>query len=290
MMIITTPTAMKIAESLIASFRSPSVAQRMRRSPKSGTEAWPLRRTGPRLPTKKPATRKKTPTRSNPVETVRSRLPPPSAVNESVSAAVNAERATRMIAKRLRPAATIATRRPIRSSSARPRARAAHLFMRHRPVLERVVARGPVLFPELVERRRVDVAVALDEARAARMEPARARWVDRVRHVALEDDLLASAALLGVGDRHSREQRAGVGMLRSEVELVAIGELDAVAEVHHHDAVGDVADDVQVVRDEDVRQSEFLLQVLEQVEDLRLDGDVECRDGLVADDQLGVDG
>ena len=55
-------------------------------------------------------------------------------------------------------------------------------------------------------------------------------------------------------------------------------------------AVGDVADDVEVVRDEDVGEPEVALQVLEQVEDLRLHRDVERRDRLVADDQLRVDG
>ena len=54
-------------------------------------------------------------------------------------------------------------------------------------------------------------------------------------------------------------------------------------------AVGDVAHDVQVVRDEDVGEPELALQVLEQVEDLRLHRDVERRDRLVADDQLRVD-
>ena len=49
------------------------------------------------------------------------------------------------------------------------------------------------------------------------------------------------------------------------------------------------ADDVEVVRDEDVRQPELRLEVLQQVEDLRLDGDVERGDRLVADDQLRVD-
>ena len=43
-----------------------------------------------------------------------------------------------------------------------------------------------------------------------------------------------------------------------------------------------------VVRDEDVREAELPLQILEQVDDLRLDGDVEGGHGLVADDQLGM--
>ena len=78
-------------------------------------------------------------------------------------------------------------------------------------------------------------------------------------------------------------------MLRVHVQLVAVGELDGLAEVHHHHPVGDVAHDVEVVGDEDVREPELFLQVLEQVEDLRLNRDVERRDGLVAEDELRVD-
>jgi hypothetical protein len=47
-----------------------------------------------------------------------------------------------------------------------------------------------------------------------------------------------------------------------------------------------VAHDVEVVGDEDVGEPELALQVLEEVEDLRLDGDVERGDRLVADDEL----
>ena len=59
-----------------------------------------------------------------------------------------------------------------------------------------------------------------------------------------------------------------------------------MSEVHDGDAVGDLADHRQVVRDEDVRQVEVALQVAQEVEHLRLDRDVERRDRLVADDQL----
>ena len=77
-------------------------------------------------------------------------------------------------------------------------------------------------------------------------------------------------------------------MDRTREEVVDGGELDDDAEVHHGDAVGDVPDDAQVVRDEDVREAEVPLQVVEQVDDLRLNRDVERRDRLVGDDQLRV--
>ena len=59
-------------------------------------------------------------------------------------------------------------------------------------------------------------------------------------------------------------------------------------EVHHRDAVADVLDHRQVVRDEDVGQAELLLQVFEQVDHLRLDRHVERGHRLVADDELGA--
>ena len=46
--------------------------------------------------------------------------------------------------------------------------------------------------------------------------------------------------------------------------------------------------DGQVVGDEDVREAVLRLQVLEQVDDLRLDRYVERADRLVAHDELGV--
>ena len=75
----------------------------------------------------------------------------------------------------------------------------------------------------------------------------------------------------------------------SLVDLVLRPDLDDLAEVHHGDAVGDVAHDREIVRDEDVRQPEVALQRLEQVHDLRADRDVERRHRLVEDDQLRIE-
>jgi len=50
-----------------------------------------------------------------------------------------------------------------------------------------------------------------------------------------------------------------------------------------------VLDDGEVVRDEQVREVELVLQVLQQVEHLGADRDIESADGFVEDDQLGVE-
>ena len=65
---------------------------------------------------------------------------------------------------------------------------------------------------------------------------------------------------------------------------------DDLAEIHHHDALADVFDDGEVVRDEEIGDAALLLQVLQKIDDLGLDGDVEGADGFVADDQFGFDG
>ena len=73
------------------------------------------------------------------------------------------------------------------------------------------------------------------------------------------------------------------------VEPLLVGDLDDLAEVHHRDPVGDVLHHAEIVGDEQIGQLELGLQVLHQVDDLGLDRDVERRDRLVADDELGME-
>ena len=78
-------------------------------------------------------------------------------------------------------------------------------------------------------------------------------------------------------------------MARRGEQRVGVRGLDDGAEIHHRDAVGDVLYDGEIVRDEDVGEPEPVLQVAQQIEDLRADRDVERGDRLVADDQLRLD-
>ena len=65
-------------------------------------------------------------------------------------------------------------------------------------------------------------------------------------------------------------------------------QLDEPPEIHHADAVGDVRDHREVVGDEEVGEAELALQVLHQVQDLRLHRDVERRGRLVADQEIRI--
>ena len=64
--------------------------------------------------------------------------------------------------------------------------------------------------------------------------------------------------------------------------------LDHLAGVEHGDLVGDAPHHAEIVADEQHRQAAPALQLLQQVEDLRLDGDVERRRRLVEDQQVGL--
>ena len=265
---------------------------------KRRTEASPAARlstprTGPRLPRKKPHSEQEA-ARSgrSRARSTRSSDAPSSSADASEHDRGDADAPGARATKRRSAARSIAARYVGSACSARlgsDRCRP-HLVRRHRPALERVVARRHVPVAERVERRLLDVAVPLDEPRAARMEPARARRVDRARDVTFEHDRLPRCGRArDSGSARPRGARPCTGASAPCRAASREAISTDLAEVHHHHAVGDVPDDVQVVRDEDVREPEVVLQVLEQVEDLRLDRDVERRDGLVADDQLRVD-
>ena len=90
--------------------------------------------------------------------------------------------------------------------------------------------------------------------------------------------------------RDRRQQRLGIGMRRRAEQAVGIRDLDDAAEIHHRDAVRNVPDHRKIVRNEQVGEIQLPLQILEQVDDLRLHRDVESRDGLIADDEAGPQG
>ena len=79
-------------------------------------------------------------------------------------------------------------------------------------------------------------------------------------------------------------------MCRRLVDLVAWPHLDDLAEVHHRDAIRDVADDREIVRDEEIRELELPLEIRKQVDDLSLNRDVERRHRLVEHDEVRVEG
>jgi hypothetical protein len=69
-------------------------------------------------------------------------------------------------------------------------------------------------------------------------------------------------------------------------EVLAIGEFDDLSLAHDCDAAAEVGDNRQIMADQDVGEGELSLELLEEVQDLGLDGDVECACWLIADDDI----
>src|SRR3990172_1091709 len=118
------------------------------------------------------------------------------------------------------------------------------------------------------------------------MEPAARRRVNRARGLAGKYEPISLPLAHRVGNGHGRQKGPGVRVKRGPVKLVSRRHLYYLARIHHRYTVADVAHRREVVRDEEVGQPKPVLQLLQQVDDLRLDGDVEGRERLITDEEL----
>src|ERR1700744_3686108 len=179
--------------------------------------------------------------------------------------------------------AKAAMRPPSRKRRARRRAATASGI--HVPHLFGAVTRDltAIHFTQL----RLFAAATIDHVRAALMERATRRGIQRRRHFALQLDLDRAVRL--EDRRRGRHQRARVRMARLREDALLVAELRDTAEVHDHHVVGDMLDHRQVVRDEHVTRLELILQIHEQVQDLRLDRHVERGHRFISDEDLRIE-
>src|SRR6202049_2920664 len=95
----------------------------------------------------------------------------------------------------------------------------------------------------------------------------------------------ATVAELLMAARRGLEQRLGIGMLRVGKNTRRRPLLDDNAPLHHRKTITDLRRNPQVMGDKEDREIERLAHLVQKLEHLRLDRDVERRDGLVADQQ-----
>ena len=112
------------------------------------------------------------------------------------------------------------------------------------------------------------------------------RWIHRRWKIAREQLADTRTLFVRIRNRHGADERARIGMTRTIVEVFSRGDLHCRAQIHDENTMADMTDDGEIVGDENQREPEVLLQIHEQVDDLRLNGHVECTDGLVADDEF----
>ena len=74
------------------------------------------------------------------------------------------------------------------------------------------------------------------------------------------------------------------------IKLRTFRQLHDLAQVHHGHAITDVAHHRQVMGNEQIGEAKLGLQIFQQVDNLRLNRNVQGRDRLVADDELRIDG
>jgi hypothetical protein len=139
------------------------------------------------------------------------------------------------------------------------------------------------------QHRRLTAATIAGERAARSVAAARLR-VDHDGRLGRSRLARPSARELGVGLQDGREQRLRVGMAGRVVDRIPAADLDDTARIHDPDPVRDMADDREIMRDEQVGEAELALQILEQVDDLGADRNIERRDRLVGNDELGRDG
>ena len=81
--------------------------------------------------------------------------------------------------------------------------------------------------------------------------------------------------------RHGGNQSARIGMLRGRVDRVLFGNFHNFAKIHHRDTVRDMPHHRKIMSDEQIGQPHIALQILQQIDDLRLDGNIKRRDRLI---------
>ena len=148
-------------------------------------------------------------------------------------------------------------------------------------------AAGGVVATEVAESLDFSTAGFLGDG-TARVKGTTGRRMDGGGNIAGQEDALAFG--IGIHFGYGGDEGLGVGMFRLVEEVAGFGGFDDFSQVHDHDPAADVFDDSEVVRDEQVGDAVFLLEVLEEVDDLGLDGDIERADGFIADDQFRFDG
>lgn len=109
------------------------------------------------------------------------------------------------------------------------------------------------------------------------------------RRVPAEPDAAATVLFGRVRDRRGRQQRLRVRVLGRREQVGGRNLFEDAAEMHDGDAVGEVLDGGEVVRDERAAEAAVPLEVREEVEDGCVDRDVQRGGRLIGREQARVD-
>ena len=120
------------------------------------------------------------------------------------------------------------------------------------------------------------------------MEVTPGRRVDGAGDIAGQAQLRPAVGT--VQSRSGCQESLGVGMPRRCQHFRSLTVFDNAAEVHDGNPFRQKADNAEVVGDEEIRQAEFVLEVFEKIEDLRLHRHIQGAGAFIADDNRRIDG
>ena len=92
--------------------------------------------------------------------------------------------------------------------------------------------------------------------------------IDGIGNLSLKHNRFLS--LTQIRNRNGRQQRLCIWMFRIPKQLFGRRPLDTLAQIHHGDLIGNMAYHQQVVGNKHISQTQFLLEIHQQVQNLRL--------------------
>ena len=118
------------------------------------------------------------------------------------------------------------------------------------------------------------------------MELAALRRINRTGNIALQNDQFA--VIIHISGRNRAQQSLSIGVQRMVKQLLGFCLLYHVAQIHNTDTIGNITDNGKIVSNKQVGQVLLFLQVAQQVDNLRLNGYIQCGNCLIANDKLGI--
>ena len=123
---------------------------------------------------------------------------------------------------------------------------------------------------------------------AAACKAAARSAVDGASHLALQRKDLFASFLLRIRDRDRRQKSLGIGMLRIAVKLVTGSQLYDMSHVHNTDTVGNMFYHRKIVSDKEIGQTQLFLKLDQQIDNLRLNRNIQCGDRLITDNKFRI--
>ena len=116
------------------------------------------------------------------------------------------------------------------------------------------------------------------------MELTAGRWVCRRRNAPFQNHTLHFH--IRIRYRNRAEQCFRIWVERIAENLLFLSVLHQIAKIHNADGVRDMLDNREIVRNKQICQSEIPLQIHQEIDDLGLYRNIQCRHRFIADDKI----